>query len=168
MITTTPFAAREPYIAVAEASFNIWTFSTRIGSISYTFCTLTSKPSMIKIGRFGLFFKEDLDNASLSSSFTPIPERPRIYISGIAFGSDPHLLFCCIRNDGSNVDNACTTFVADAFNKSSRFTEIELPVKLSFLILPYPVTTTSSISFTSSFIVITSSFSSFFRSLLNW
>ena len=90
MITITPLAAREPYMAVAAASFKILIVSTRLGSMSYTFCTLTSKPSMIKVGRLGLFSKADLDNTSCSRALTPIPERPRIYISGTIFGSDPH------------------------------------------------------------------------------
>ena len=29
--------------------------------MSYNFVTLISKPSIIKVGRFGLFFKEDLE-----------------------------------------------------------------------------------------------------------
>ena len=109
---------------------------------------------MIKVGKFGLFSKDDFDNASLSNPFTPIPDRPRIYISGTAFGSDPQILLFCIRKDGSNEANACTTFVGEAFSKSSRFTEMELPVKLSFFTLAYPVTTTSSKSSVSGNILI--------------
>ena len=113
---------------------------------------------MIKVGKFGLFSKDDFDSASLSNPFTPIPDRPRIYISGTAFGSDPQILLFWIRNEGSKEANACTTFVAEAFSKSSRFTEIELPVKLSFFTLAYPVTTTSSKSSVSGNILIEISF----------
>ena len=89
MITTTPFAARDPYIAVAAASFNIVKLSIRVGSKSYIFSMLTSKPSIIKVGRFGLFSRFERDR-SLSKSLIPNPERPRIYISGTVFGSEPN------------------------------------------------------------------------------
>ena len=47
-----------------------------------------SKPSIIKVGRFGLFSRFERDR-SLSKSLIPNPERPRIYISGTVFGSEP-------------------------------------------------------------------------------
>ena len=69
--------------------------------MSYNFVTLISKPSIIKVGRFGLFFKEDLEVTSTSNSLIPIPDLPRKYTSGRALGSDPHILFSAIRKDGS-------------------------------------------------------------------
>ena len=63
---------------VAAASFKIVIRSIRLGSKSYTFDTDTSKPSIIKIGVFGLFERADWETASLSNSMTPTPERPRI------------------------------------------------------------------------------------------
>ena len=134
VITTTPLAAREPYKAVAVASFKMVIDSIRFGSISYNLETLTSKPSIIKVGRFGLSFKFDFDNASASNCLTPKPDSPRIYTSGKALGSDPQRLFSLIRKEGSNACNALITFVFETFNKSSFFTVTALPVKLELRI----------------------------------
>ena len=113
VIITTPFAAREPYIAVAAASFKIVMLAIRLGSISYNFCTLISKPSMIKVGRLGLFFNDVLERLCASNCVVPIPERPRIYNSGTLFGFEPAKLFSAIRKEGSNVCKAPNTFVLE-------------------------------------------------------
>ena len=144
-MTTTPLAALEPYIAVAAASFKMVTLSIRDGSISYNLVTLISKPSIMKVGKLGLFFKDDLDVTSTSNSLTPIPDLPRIYTSGTEFGSEPQALFSAIRKDGSNACIAEITLLCDTFSNSSFLIVTVLPVKLSFLRLAYPVTTTSSI-----------------------
>ena len=119
---------------------------------------LTSNPSIMKVGRFGLFSKFDLESWSLSNSFTPKPERPRIYISGSAFGSEPNWLLLTKRKDGSNDCKAPITFVCDTLRKSSPEICVELPVKLDLRTLLYPLMTTSSNVFISSSIVISSIF----------
>ena len=73
-------------------------------------------------------------------------------------GSDPHLLLVWILKEGSNACRAFRTFVLDTFINCSLEILTLLPVKLSLRTFPYPVTTTSSISVTSSFNLIESSF----------
>ena len=126
--------------------------SIRFGSISYNLLTLTSKPSIINVGRFGLSTRFDFDKASLSNCFTPKPDSPRIYTSGKALGSEPQRLFSLMRKEGSNVCKALMTFVFETLSKSSFFTVTALPVKLELRIFINPVTTTSSKALTSSFI----------------
>ena len=58
---------------------------------------------MMKVGRFGLFCRFDFEvRLCASSSFTPMPELPRMDTSGRAFGSEPQVVFSAMRNDGSN------------------------------------------------------------------
>ena len=112
----------------------------------------------MKVGRFGLFSRFDLDSWFLSKSLTPTPERPRIYISGNALGSEPNCVLVIKRKEGSNDCMASSTFVCDTLRNSSPVICVELPVKLDLRTLLYPVTTTSSNVFTSSTIVISSIF----------
>ena len=100
---------------------------------------------MMKVGKLGLSTKLDLESGSLSNCLVAeIPDSPRIYTSGIAFGSDPQALFSLIRKEGSKACIAFITLVFETFKRSSFFTITEFPVKLDFLIFEYPVTTTSS------------------------
>ena len=113
---------------------------------------------MIKVGKLGLFSKFDFESWSLSSSLTPKPERPRIYISGKAFGSEPNCTLSTKRKEGSNDWIAPIIFVCDTLRKSSPEIWVELPVKLDLRTLLYPVTTTSSNVLTSSTNVISTVF----------
>ena len=102
---------------------------------------------MMKVGKLGLSFRADFVKGSRSNSFTPlIPDLPRTYISGSAFGSDPQSLLVWIRNEGSKVCNALMTFDFETDINSSLVTVTEFPVKLVLRTFPYPVTTTSFIS----------------------
>ena len=112
----------------------------------------------MNVGRLGLFSRFDLDNWFLSKSLVPTPERPRIYISGNAFGSEPNCVLLIKRKEGSNDCMASRTLVCDTLRNSSPVIWVELPVKLDLRTLLYPVTTTSSNVFTSSNIVISSIF----------
>ena len=141
----------------------------RLGSVSYTFWIETSNPSIIKVGRLGLFSRAERvrsflsklcsANVSLSSSRTPIPDCPRIVISGMELGSDPQTLFFWIRKEGSKISKAFNTLVLDTFNNCSWVTVTAEPVKLCLLRLDViPVTTASSICLISSYMIILTGF----------
>ena len=49
-------------VGAKAASFKTVKLSIRVGSKSYTFSMLTSKPSMIKVGKLGLFSKFDFES----------------------------------------------------------------------------------------------------------
>ena len=97
-----------------------------------------------------MFSRFALLRSSTSSSLVPTPDSPRMYISGSEFGSEPVALFSLMRKEGSKFWMALMTLVLEALRSSSLLMDTVLPVKLSFLMFAYPVTTEVSISDTSS------------------
>ena len=125
--------------------------SIRLGSKSYNVVALISNPSIMKVGRFGLSFRLDFERSLASSlSKLPMPDCPRIYISGTALGFEPIRLLSTILNEGSKVCMALRTLVLEAFINSSFLMVTEFPVKDSCLMFAKPVTTTVEMKWTSS------------------
>ena len=104
--------------------------------------SVDSKPSRINNGWLG--------SASNSSRMPSMLDLPRISMFGKRFGSEPNSLFSMMANAGSSVFKLCNTLEVPMLLNSAVEYVVAEPVKLSFLRVKIPVTTTSSISVASS------------------
>src|SRR5690606_17738160 len=123
VIMITPFAPREPYIAVAEASFRISIDSTSSGAGG----VLPGKPSTTYRG----------------SELALMEVPPRTRTRGARPGSP---LILDTDTPGARPCNACAVPANGKALIFSDPTEETEPVKSLFFWVPYPITTTCSIS----------------------
>ena len=112
--------------------------SILLTSMSYTFWIVVSKPSKINNGAEEPSWKDPL---------------PRIVNSGNVLGLDPITLFSVILKPASNALSVVKIFAVCTFCKSSFLIVVTAPANPSVLRVKYPLTTTSSISAISAFIV---------------